>query len=191
MTYGGHIQLLHLVEQAKGGGVYSDDIGGGDQGFQGSHIGRALSLRAVLVHDAISVHDVQYRFLLPSANIGDALLQIILMEETAIPYDSHIVLHGASHLRPTMVLQYGDVDPCVRLDQGLMDLGAFQVHATRNGYFLKLFLIVGRHDDTSGLFYGLGDPACLVAFLPVIAGVVEYGHFRGAGLQAFFDQGFH
>ena len=65
------------------------------------------------------------------------------MEETAIPYDSHIVLHGASHLRPTMVLQYGDVDPCVRLDQGLMDLGAFQVHATRNGYFLKIFLIVG------------------------------------------------
>ena len=88
-----------------------------------------------------------------------------------------------------MVLQYGDVDPCVRLDH-LADLGAFQVHATRNGYFLKIFLIVGRHDDTASLRV-FGDPACLVAFLPVIAGVVEYGHFRGAGLQAFFDQGFH
>ena len=71
-----------------------------------------------------------------------------------------------------MVLQYGDVDPCVSLDQGLMDLSAFQVHATRDGYFLEIFLIVGRHDDTSGLFYGLGDPARLVAFLPVIAGAL-------------------
>ena len=31
MTYGGHIQLLHLVEQAKGSGVDSDDIRGSPQ----------------------------------------------------------------------------------------------------------------------------------------------------------------
>ena len=47
------------------------------------------------MHHAVGIHDVQNRFLLPGTDIGDTLLQVVLVEEAAVPDDPHHILHCA------------------------------------------------------------------------------------------------
>ena len=90
-----------------------------------------------------------------------------------------------------MVFQDGNVDPGIRFDQRLVYLGLFQCHAAGNVYFLEVFLVVTRHDDTARFLYGGGDTACLVAFLPVVARMVEYRHLFGSSFETFLYKGLY
>ena len=75
------------------------------------------------------------------------------------------------------------------LDQCLVYLRALQVLAVRDGYDAVIFLVVGRHHDCPGRLGRLFDAARFVAFLPVVARMVEYRHLLSASCQAFLNQG--
>ena len=188
MAYGFHIQFLYLIEQSEGSRVDSNDIRGNNHGFQCSYVGSAFTLRSVLMHHTVSIHNVQYRFLLPGADVGDTLLQVVLMEETAVPDDTHIVLHGTRQFRSAVVLQDRHINPRIRFNQRFMYLCRLYFYPVGDGYFFKVLLIVGGHDDTSGFFDGASDATAFVTFLPVVAGMVENSHFFSSGFQALLYQ---
>ena len=187
----GQVELLYLVEEREGGGVDGDNVRRYNQALERGHVGSIPSLRSVLEEDTVGVHDVQHRFLFPRADVGDALLQVVLVEEAAVPYDAHVVLHRAGEFRSAMVLQDGDINPYVGLDQRFVYLCAFQVLTVRDGYALVILLVVGGHHDSPRCLGRLFDAARLVALLPIIAGMVEYRHLLGACGEAFPDQGGH
>ena len=56
---------------------------------------------------------------------------------------------------------------------------------------LKYFSVVAWHDDTTCFFYGGGDAACLVTFLPVVARVVEYRYLFGSSFETFLYEGLY
>ena len=90
-----------------------------------------------------------------------------------------------------MVFQDGNIDPGICFDQRLVYLGLFQRYTAGNGYFFKIFLVVTRHDDTARFLYGGSYTACFIAFLPVVARMVEYCHFFGPCFETFLYEGFY
>ena len=54
------------------------------------------------------------------------------MECAAVPYNTHVVLHGAGHKGSAMVLEYRNVNPFVTFYDSLVYLCALECLGVRN-----------------------------------------------------------
>ena len=106
------------------------------------------------------------------------------MEEAAVPYYSHMVLHRNGKIGTSVILQNGDIDPHITVQDSLMHLGTFHLLALGQRNIAVVAFQMGGHYFGAGRLGGSFNAAVLIALLPVVASMVEDRHFLGACSKA-------
>ena len=151
------------------------------------HVRGRPSARPVGLQDAVGVHHVQDGSLVHGADVGDALLQVQLVEGSPVPDDAHVVLHGHGEVGAAMVFQDGDVDPHVAVQNGFVHLGCLQLFGPWQADGAVIAFQMGRHHFGA---CGLGrrlDAAVVITFAPVFTRMVKHDDLRGTRRKTLPD----
>ena len=181
------LEAGELGEEAAGGDVDGDGVGRHEERFGEFDVVGVTTARAVRLHDAVGVDDIEARGIGESSDIGDALIEAFLVESATIPNDTHKVLHGDRHARAAVILEDGNVEPLVAVENRLVDFRGLERFSLRKSGFAEVLFFVRGHNDSAGLLCGGFDPGTFIAAAPVVACVVEDGDFFRASVFAGVD----
>lgn len=176
-----------VAEEFGGGSIDGDDVGTDEEGLGVDEVVGVLAFGAVAEHGAVGVEDVEVGLAQEDA-VGDALVQVVVVEEGAVPDEAHGVFHAGGHACAAVVFEDGYVDVNVGVEDGLMDFGLFEFDGLRV-VVVAVHGFVGSADHFSAVaFDGFLNAAVFIDALPGVAGVVEDEDLGGSGILAEFDE---
>ena len=180
------ISGFRVFEERGAVGIHGDDVLGDDDLVR--ILGFSRALRPVGGQNADGVDDHQIGFP-QGVEIGDALVQIDLVQQLHVPDGAHQVLEAQGQLGGKMLFGDGEIDENIGFEHILVDFRRFERLCLGDLHRLVHIAAVPGEDLSPGVL------GCFLQFragkaeLVVVAGVIPDRHPFGAGLVAQFDQG--